>query len=44
MFDASKKIAYHDRLMRTGDWNRPKPDKSNGISFQVEYPGHRWVS
>ena len=32
MFDASKKIAYHDRLMRTGDWNRPKPDKSNAVS------------
>ena len=32
MFDATKKIAYHDRLMRTGDWNRPKPDKSNAVS------------
>lgn len=32
MFDATKKIAYHDRLMRTGNWNRPKPDKSNVIS------------
>lgn len=32
MFDATKKIAYHDRLMRTGDWNRPKPDKSNEVS------------
>lgn len=32
MFDATKKIAYHDRLMRTGDWNRPKPDKSNVVS------------
>lgn len=32
MFDAAKKIAYHDRLMRTGDWNRPKPDKSNVVS------------
>lgn len=32
MFDAAKKIAYHDRLMRTGDWNRPKPDKSNAVS------------
>lgn len=32
MFDTSKKIAYHDRLMRTGDWNRPKPDKSNAVS------------
>lgn len=32
MFDAAKKIAYHDRLMRTGDWNRPKPDKSNTVS------------
>lgn len=32
MFDSAKKIAYHDRLMRTGDWNRPKPDKSNAVS------------
>lgn len=32
MFDATKKIAYHDRMMRTGDWNRPKPDKSNVVS------------
>lgn len=32
MFDISKKIAYHDRLMRSGDWNRPKPDKSNVVS------------
>lgn len=32
MFDAAKKIAYHDRLMRIGDWNRPKPDKSNAVS------------
>jgi len=32
MFDAAKKIAYHDRQMRVGDWNRPKPDKSNAIS------------
>lgn len=32
MIDAAKKIAYHDRLMRNGDWNRPKPDKSNSVS------------
>ena len=32
MFDAAKKISYHDRLMRTGDWNRPKPDKSNVVA------------
>lgn len=32
MFDAAKKVSYHDRLMRTGDWNRPKPDKSNVVS------------
>lgn len=32
LFDAAKKIAYHDRLMRKGDWNRPKPDKSNAVS------------
>ena len=32
MFDAAKKISYHDRLMRTGDWNRPKPDQSNEVS------------
>ena len=23
MFDATKKITYHDRLMRNGNWNRP---------------------
>ena len=32
MFDVAKKIAYHDRLMRIGYWNRPKPDKSNTVS------------
>lgn len=32
MFDAAKKISYHDRLMRIGDWNRPRPDGSNVIS------------
>ena len=32
MFDAAKKLSYHDHLMRTGDWNRPKPDKSNVVS------------
>ena len=32
MTDVSKKIAYHDRIMRHGDWNRPKPDNSNSIS------------
>lgn len=32
MFDVAKKISYHDRMMRNGDWNRPRPDKSNSIS------------
>lgn len=32
MLDSAKKIAYHDRNMRDGEWNRPKPDKSNVIS------------
>lgn len=32
MLDSAKKISYHDRLMRTGDWNRPKPDKSNVVN------------
>ena len=32
MFDAAKKISYHDKLMRSGNWNRPKPDKSNELS------------
>ena len=32
MLDAAKKIAYHDRMMRDGEWNRPKPDKSNVVS------------
>jgi len=32
MLDSAKKVSYHDRKMRTGDWNRPKPDKSNKVS------------
>ena len=32
MFDAAKKISFHDKLMRSGNWNRPKPDKSNEFS------------
>lgn len=32
MMDAAKKLSYHDRIMRTGDWNRPKPDGSNLVS------------
>lgn len=32
MFDAAKKISYHDRLLRQGNWNRPKPDNSNEVS------------
>lgn len=32
MFAAAKKITYHDRTMRLGNWNRPKPDKSNLVS------------
>lgn len=31
MFDAAKKISYHDRLLRQGNWNRPKPDHSNEV-------------
>ncbi len=32
MFDAAKKISYHDRLLRKGEWNRLKPDHKNEIS------------
>lgn len=32
MFDVAKKVSYHDRIMRLGDWNRPKSDKSNSVS------------
>ncbi len=32
MLDAAKKISYHDHLMRAGNWNRPRPDKSNSVS------------
>jgi len=30
-FDAAKKLSYHDRQMRQGDWNRPTPQKDNEI-------------
>ena len=32
MLDAAKKLSYHDRNMRLGDWNRPKPNHENLIS------------
>lgn len=32
MLDAAKKLSYHDRIMRKGDWNRPRPDTSNKVS------------
>jgi phosphoglycerate dehydrogenase-like enzyme len=32
MMDAAKKISYHDRLMRYGNWNRIEPDQLNEIS------------
>lgn len=32
MMDAAKKLSYHDRMLRQGNWNRPKPDQSNEIS------------
>jgi phosphoglycerate dehydrogenase-like enzyme len=32
MLDAGKKIAYHDRLMRSGEWNRVKPGNANEVS------------
>jgi len=32
MLDASKKISYHDRLLREGNWNRVKPEYSNEIN------------
>jgi len=37
LFDASKKLSYHDRNMREGNWNRPKPFSSNEVSpFSVK--------
>ena len=32
MMDAAKKIAYHDRLMRLGEWNRLFPNNTNNLS------------
>ena len=32
MLDAAKKLSYHDRTMRKGDWNRPRLDASNTVS------------
>lgn len=32
MFDAAKKITYHDKLLRQGKWNRVNPGRSNEIS------------
>lgn len=32
MMDAAKKIGYHDRLMRSGDWNRLFPGNTNTLS------------
>jgi len=32
MMDAAKKLSYHDRELRKGNWNRILPDRSNPIS------------
>ena len=32
MFDVSKKLSYHDRLMRNGNWNRLAKNKINEVS------------
>jgi phosphoglycerate dehydrogenase-like enzyme len=32
MMDAAKKLSYHDREMRKGNWNRLFPDTQNNIS------------
>lgn len=32
LLDASKKLSYHDRQMRTGNWNRLFPEAANPIS------------
>lgn len=32
MLDAAKKMSYHDRLMREGNWNRLFPNESNPVS------------
>lgn len=32
LFDAAKKISYHDHELRQGNWNRPKTDNTNEVS------------
>ena len=32
MFDAAKKISYHDRLLRIGEWNRVNRNSKNELS------------
>lgn len=32
MMDAAKKLSYHDRLMRSGDWNRLFPGNTNELT------------
>lgn len=32
MFDIAKKLSYHDRLLRIGDWNRPSEENANTIN------------
>jgi phosphoglycerate dehydrogenase-like enzyme len=37
MFDAAKKLTYHDRLLRQGIWNRPGKDNKNEINpFSIQ--------
>jgi D-3-phosphoglycerate dehydrogenase len=41
MFDAGKKIAYHDRLMRTGNWNRPGINQNSMNAFSRTIVGSK---
>lgn len=36
MFDATKKVAYHDQLMRKGVWNRPGSESNKIDSFSIQ--------
>lgn len=37
MYDAAKRLSYHDKALRKGIWNRPKNDKSNKVSpFSIQ--------
>ncbi len=42
MLDAAKKLSYHDRMMRQGNWNRLFPGQENPVSpFSTRVTGAR---